>query len=107
MRIKPHLLYVILTAVNFWILPAVIRNTGMAMVMMLAGLPLITLIIAAVHAWKAGSAIVFAIVTGILFIPAIFLYFNESAWIYAPAYAVIALIGGVVGKSLRSGRGSE
>ena len=54
MRIKPHLLYVFLTAVNFWILPAVIRNTGMAMVMMLAGLPLITLIIAAVHAWKAG-----------------------------------------------------
>ena len=105
MRIKPHLLYVFLIAVNFWILPAVIRNTGM--VMMLAGLPLITLIIAAFHAWKAGLAIVFALVTGILFIPAIFLYFNESAWIYAPAYAVIALIGGVVGKSLRSGRGSE
>lgn len=39
MRIKPHLLYVFLIAVNFWILPAVIRNTGMAMVMMLAGLP--------------------------------------------------------------------
>ena len=38
MRIKPHLLYVFLIAVNFWILPAVIRNTGMAMVMMLAGL---------------------------------------------------------------------
>ncbi len=83
MRIKPHLLYVFLMAVNFWILPAVIRNTGTAMVMMLAGLPLITLIIAAAHAWKAGSVIVFAIVTGILFIPAIFLYFNESAWIYA------------------------
>ena len=107
MRIKSHLPYVFLMAVNFWVLPAVIRNTGMAMVMVLAGLPLITLIIAAFHAWKAGSSIVFAIVTGILFIPAIFLYFNESAWIYAPAYAAIALIGGVVGKSLRSGRGSE
>lgn len=107
MQIKPHLPYVLLMAVNLWILPAVIRDTGTAMVMMLAGLPLITLIIAAFHAWKAGLAIVFALVTGILFIPAIFLYFNESTWIYAPAYAVIALIGGVVGKSLRSGRGSE
>lgn len=107
MQIKPHLPYVLLMAVNLWILPAVIRDTGTAMVMMLASLPLITLIIAAFHAWKAGLAIVFALVTGILFIPAIFLYFNESAWIYAPAYAVIALIGGVVGKSLRSGRGSE
>ena len=79
----------------------------MAMVMMLAGLPLITLIIAVVHAWKAGSAIVFAIVTESCLSLRYFYIFNESAWIYAPAYAVIALIDGVVGKGLSSGRGSE
>ncbi len=107
MRIKFHLPYVFLMAVNFWILPAGIRNTGLAMVMMLVGLPLITLIIAVFHAWKAGSATVFAVVTGILFIPAIFLYFNESAWVYAPAYAVIALIGGIIGKGLSARRRSE
>ena len=107
MQIKPHLPYVLLMAVNLWILPAVIRDTGTAMVMMLASLPLITLIVAAAHARKAGFVAAFAIATGILFIPAIFLYFNESAWVYSPAYALIALIGGVVGKGMSSERGSK
>ena len=101
MQIKPHLPYVLLMAVNLWILPAVIRDTGMA------SLPLITLIIAAAHARKAGFVAAFAIATGILFIPAIFLYFNESAWVYSPAYALIALIGGVVGKGMSWERGSK
>ena len=107
MQIKPHLPYVLLMAVNLWILPAVIRDTGTAMVMMLASLPLITLIIAAAHARTAGFVAAFAIATGILFIPAIFLYFNESAWVYSPAYALIALIGGVVGKGMSWERGSK
>lgn len=72
MQIKPHLPYVLLMAVNLWILPAVIRDTGTAMVMMLASLPLITLIIAAAHARKAGFVAAFAIATGILFIPRFF-----------------------------------
>lgn len=107
MSIQVHLPYLLLMLLNFTLLPLLIRNTGMAMVMMLVGMPLITLIIAAAHARKAGAVTAFALVTGLLFLPAIFLFFNESAWIYCPAYALIALLGGGLGKRRTSISESE
>ena len=107
MRIQVHLPYLLLMLLNFTLLPLLIRITGMAMVMMLVGMPLITLIIAAAHARKAGAVTAFALVTGLLFLPAIFLFFNESAWIYCPAYALIALLGGGLGKRRTSISESE
>ena len=37
MRIQVHLPYLLLMLLNFTLLPLLIRNTGMAMVMMLVG----------------------------------------------------------------------
>ena len=98
---KKYLPYLIVILVNFYLLPLFIRDTGSGMLMLLLIMPLTCLVTATVHGMKTGAMFVFAIVTGVLFIPGIFLFFNESAWVYAPAYALITLIGGLIGKTLR------
>lgn len=98
---KTHVPYLIVILADFYLMPFFIRDTGSGMMMLLLIMPLICLITAAVHSLKTGEIIMFAILSGVLFVPEIFIFFNESAWVYAPAYAVIALIGGLIGKTLR------
>lgn len=98
---KTHVPYLIVMLIDFYLLPFFIQDTGSGMMMLLLIMPLTCLITAAVHSLKTGEMIRFAIFTGVLFVPAIFIFFNESAWVYAPAYAVIALAGGLIGKTLR------
>ena len=38
-----------------------------------------------------------ALVVAALFFPTIFIFYNSSAWIYVVAYAVISLVGNLVG----------
>lgn len=97
---KKHLPYLIVILADFYLLPFFIRDTGSGMFMLLLIMPLICLVTATIHGMKTGKMFTFAALTGVLFIPGIFLFFNESAWVYVPACAVIALVGGLIGKTL-------
>lgn len=97
-KLKKNIFIYILLIINFYILPALIKNTGTAMIMLLVVIPIITLFLSIYYGKKNGFDIWYVISVGILFFPSIFIFYNSSALIYVIVYTIIALIGNFVGK---------
>ena len=100
---KKMLSLAVFTLINiacFYLMPAVITDTGSAMGMLLLVVPLCCLIISVVYGALNAFNIAYPIMVALVFIPTIWIYFNESAWVYSPAYGVIALIGNAIGAGI-------
>ncbi|MCI6705077.1 MAG: hypothetical protein SOU06_05575 [Bulleidia sp.] len=97
-KLKKNIFIYILLVINFYILPALIKDTGTAMIMLLVVIPMITLFISIYYGKKNDFDIWYVISVGILFSPSIFIFYNSSALIYVIVYTIIALIGNFVGK---------
>ena len=89
--------YVIVLMINFYALPLLITNTGLAMLAMLAVMPLITFICAVIYGARQGFNLLLALICGVLFAPTIFIFYNTTAWVYIVAYTVIAVVGNGIG----------
>lgn len=94
-RLAPYLLAL---AVDFYLLPLLARDTGPAMLMMLCVMPLIALAAGVLYGVRHGFGVLLAAAALVLFVPAVFLYYNASAWVYAPAYALLVLAGTGIGR---------
>lgn len=90
--------YLILLALDFYLLPLVAKDTGSAMLLMLCVMPLIALVSAVVCGVRRGFRPALPIAAFLLFIPTIFMYYNSSAWVYPIAYGVVVLIGNGLGR---------
>lgn len=90
--------YIIVLAVDFYLLPCLINDTGIAMLMILCVMPLIAFICSVIYGIRQGFGGLLPIVAAILFAPTIFIYYNESAWIYVIIYGFVTLIGNGVGR---------
>lgn len=91
--------YLIVLAVIDYVFPLLIRDTGSGMFLMLLVMPLLTLLNAVIYGIMQGFHPWIAVITAIFFVPAIFLFYNTSAWIYIVIYAVIALAGNGLGSA--------
>ena len=85
-------------AVNFYVLPLLMKNTGTAMLMMLCVIPVITFACSVIYGAKHGFEPLLPLMAIVLFAPTILIYYNGSAWVYAPAYGVISLAGNGTGR---------
>lgn len=90
--------YGIMLVIDFYLLPFLANNTGTAMLFLLCVMPLAAFVSAVIYGMRNGFCITLSIATLVLFIPTIFIHYNSSAWIYAPAYAVIVLAGTGLGR---------
>ncbi len=90
--------YIISLIIIFYALPLLIRDTGSGMLVMLLGIPLLTLICSAVYGIKQGFQPLLSLITAIVFAPSVFIFYNASAWIYIVIYAVISLVGNGIGR---------
>ena len=88
-------------AAAFWLLPLCARETGLAILLMLAVLPLICFFTALLHGLRRGLSLWPAVWAALLFAPTIWVHYNESAAVYLPVYALLALIGTGAGAGLR------
>lgn len=91
--ISKELIYYIIIALNFYLLPLLISDTGSGMFMLLLLMPFIVLITSYLYGVKNGFRLQYICVVAILFIPSIYIHYNNSAWIYVAAYSAIAAIG--------------
>ena len=98
MNIKSLVIYSVALAAAFYILPTLIKDTGAGILMLLVVIPLIAFICALVYGIKQGFDLLLPIISAVLFTPTLFIYYNESAWVYIVAYAVITLVGNVIGR---------
>lgn len=90
--------YAIALVINFYALPFLIQDTGLGMLMMLLVIPLLTFICSVIYGVRQGFDFLLPVTATILFAPAIFIFYNVSAWIYIIAYAVISLAGNGIGR---------
>ena len=93
----PYLLVIIL---DFYLFPLLIRDTGSAMLILLMVIPLVCFICSLVYVIKNTFSLTYVIITTVLFIPSIPLFYNLTAWVYVMGYGVIALLGNAIGTLL-------
>jgi Ca2+/Na+ antiporter len=94
--------YFLASAVSFYLLPLIGNSTGSFMVILLVIIPLTCFAISFIYGFRNGWNLFFPIAIGILFIPAIFIYFNSTAWVYIVGYSIISLAGVFVGKTIKN-----
>lgn len=85
-------------AADFWLLPFPARNTGTAMLLMLCVMPAAAFVTALVYGMRRGLSLLLPAAAFLLFLPAVFIHYNTSAWVYAMVYAVVVLAGNGVGR---------
>lgn len=90
--------YGIILVIDFYLLPFLAKDTGTAMLLLLCVMPFAAFVSAVIYGMRNGFCITLSIAALALFIPTIFIHYNTSAWIYAPAYAVIVLAGTGLGR---------
>lgn len=84
-------------AVDFYVLPLLMKDTGSAMLLLLFVMPLICLVTAVLYGLKNGFRIWFGLLTALLFVPSIFIFYNETAWVYMLVFGALAVLGNAVG----------
>lgn len=95
---KKTMPYLILNIIAFYLLPNLISDTGSGMFILLIIIPLATLLSGILIGVKSCFKWYYPILVGLIFIPSIFIYYNESALVYAPIYGAISLTGAFLGK---------
>jgi len=85
--------YLVFLGTDFYLLPLLIRDTGTAMLLMLCVMPLAALVCALLYGVRRGFSLALPLAAFLLFLPTVPLYYNESAWPYAAAYAAAVLAG--------------
>ena len=92
-KLGPLWPYIAMMTTIFYLLPLLGRNTGAAMLLMLCVMPFLAFLTGVVHGLCRGFSLWLALLALLLFLPAIPLYYNYTAWVYAPVYAAILLAG--------------
>lgn len=95
--LKPLPPYLALLALDFYLLPLLIRDTGTAMLAMLCGMPLLAFLAALACGLREGFQILLPPAAAALFLPSLPLFYNGSAWGYAVFYALVVLSGMALG----------
>lgn len=96
-KYKKMIPYLLVNAADFYLLPFLIWDTGSAMVLMLGVMPFICFFCSAFYGYRNTFQPLFALFTAVLFAPSIFIFYNESAWVYAIVYGAAALLGDAAG----------
>jgi len=99
--IKKQLWYLLILLVLFYAVPSVYRllnleaalSTAFEVSMLIVYNPAVVLAISAVYGFRHGFKWYFLLFVPVLFIPSIFIFYNNSALIYAAYYEVICLAG--------------
>ena len=92
----PYLLFMVLA---FYGLPFIDQESGMLTLLIL--FPLLCLLSAFVYGVKHSFSLVYSILVMALFIPTIYIYYNETATFYIVVYGVISLVGNLLGSFIR------
>lgn len=97
MRIKKLWSFLLIIVISFYLLPLIIKDTGTGMLVLLVALPIISLTCSLMYGLKNGFQPLFSILLMTLYIPSVFLIYNSSAMIYALIYGMLSFVGMFIG----------
>lgn len=96
-KVRKMLSYLFVVIFAFYVLPLLIQDTGSGMLILLIGIPVICFMVSFIYGIKNSFNFLFSLLVILLFVPTIFIFYNDSASIYILAYGVISLIGNFIG----------
>ena len=96
-NVKSIIIFLLINILLFYILPSLIVDTGSAMILLLTILPLCCLFVAVIYGSLNSFHLAYPLLVALVFTPTIWIFFNESAWVYIPVYGAIALVGNLIG----------
>lgn len=102
MKYKKYIIYVVIISALYYLLPLVPAKNFMVMTLLFF-YPLANFLLGLIFFQKRLDWLL-PVVSAVLFLPVIFIYYNESALIYLPIYSVINLFGCLTSKILRKGK---
>lgn len=94
---KTILIFISILIIVFYLLPLLFKG-NIALILLIN--PLTVLISSILYSKNSGFNLVIVIITALLFLPTIFVFYNESAWIYIVLYSIISLVGSYIGSIL-------
>lgn len=97
-RLREAFPYLLVLAVNFYLLPALIRDTGTAMLLMLVIMPMVAFFTGVMGGVCLGVCLWLPFAAVLLFLPTLFIYYNSSASVYVLVYGGLVLLGNLIGR---------
>ncbi len=94
---KKYIPYIITLFLVFNLLPLISKDLGMFILILLIICPLTAFICGLIYGAKHGFSFWLPLICATAFIPAMFIYYNLSAWVYIPIYAAAELAGNGIG----------
>lgn len=92
--------YLIINFFVFYLSPLLIRDTGGGVFVLLMEIPVLCFIISLVYGIKNRFDFWYPLLTTLLFLPTIYIFYNESALIYVVWYGMDAVIGSLLGGTI-------
>ena len=100
-KIKEMSVYLIVIILAFYVLPAFINDTGSGIFFLLILIPIICFLTSLIYGIRHSFNLIFLLINMALFIPTIFIFYNESAAVYVLIYGIIAVIGNLLGSLIK------
>ena len=100
-KIREMSVYLIVITLAFYVLPAFINDTGSGIFFLLILIPIICFITSIIYGIRHSFNLIFLLLIMALFIPTIFIFYNESAAVYVLIYGIIAAIGNLLGSLIK------
>lgn len=101
-KIKKLLPYLVVNLFIFYLLPILIRDTGTGMLILIIIIPLIIFMTSLLCGLKNSFEWLYPLLVMAIFLPSIFIYYNESALIYTLIYGGLSLLGSFIGSRFQA-----
>lgn len=95
--IKKYYIYILIIAAFYVITPLICRDTGSAIFTLLGLLPIIVFVLSLIYAKANGYKWYLSVIVALLWFPTVFIYYNDSAFVYSLTYMTISYLGQGVG----------
>lgn len=92
--------FLAVTAADFWLIPLFLNETNV-MLLVLCVMPFVCFVTSYVCGLVCSFQPLYLLGTELLYLPTVWVYYNESALVYMLVYAVIALLGCGIGALMK------
>lgn len=99
-KLRKMIPYLLINIGIFYLMPILMKNTGSAILIMLFLIPLACFITSIAYGQKNSFYWLYPILVMLVFIPSIFIFYNESAFIYIFIYGIISGLGSFIGDKI-------
>lgn len=96
-KLKKMSPYLLINIGMFYLLPSLMKDTGSAIIILLILMPLGCFLTSLAYGLKNSFSWPYPIFVMLIFLPSIFIFYNESAMVYVFVYGFISLLGSFVG----------